>query len=233
MLHAGGTFGRLRRFSYGVRLRLLHVDILLADLDGSTKQRVGILLAVFNGIRERDPARAVQVLRILRIHQRRVMLTNHVSQVLRSVYPVSLHLNSLGVLLAIRLAAERGHPACGRTQPCRSSSGAARRTAPWLSWGWLGSACGCRGGTWSGTCTARSGSRCRPCAAAGLSGRRSPGGLWFGVSWVGAPCNRSIHRGLHVEYDSTDIPSEHYHAIERVLSYKVTNLNRSPGHMPG
>src|SRR5690554_195546 len=75
-------------------------------------------------------------------------------------------------------------PACGRTRPCRWSSGAARRTALWLSLGWLESACDCRGETWSGTNRARSGSRCRPCAAAGLSGRRSPGGLWFGVSWV-------------------------------------------------
>src|SRR5690554_2396334 len=83
------------------------------------------------------------------------------------------------------------HPASGRTRPCRWSIGAARRTAPWLSWGWLGSAYDCRDGTWSGTCTARSGSRCRPCAAAELSGRRSPGGRGFGVSWV-----VSLHGGV-------------------------------------
>src|SRR5690554_6079274 len=37
------------------------------------------------------------------------MLTNHISQALRSVDAASLHLDGLGVLLAIRLAAERGH----------------------------------------------------------------------------------------------------------------------------
>src|SRR5690606_23661655 len=92
--------------SYRMRLRLLHVDILLTDLDGSAKQRVRILLAVFNGIRKGDPAGTVQVLRVLRIHQRCVMLTNHISQVLRSVDAASLHLDRLCVLLAILLAAE-------------------------------------------------------------------------------------------------------------------------------
>src|SRR5690606_13728895 len=109
MPHAGGTLGRLRRFSYGVRLRLLQVDILLADLDGSAKQRVRIRLAVLDRIRKGDPSRAVQMLRVLGAHQGRVMLTNHISQMLDSVDATSLYLERLGVMLAVWLAAERGH----------------------------------------------------------------------------------------------------------------------------
>src|SRR5690554_4549859 len=37
------------------------------------------------------------------------MLTNHISQMLSSVDAASLHLDGLGVLLAVWLAAERGH----------------------------------------------------------------------------------------------------------------------------
>src|SRR5690606_10314977 len=95
--------------SYRMRLRWLHVDILLTDLDGSAKQRARIFLAVFNRIRKGDPSRAVQMLRVLGAHQCCVMLTNHISQVLRSVDAASLNLDGLGVMLAVWLAAERGH----------------------------------------------------------------------------------------------------------------------------
>src|SRR5690554_4123651 len=95
--------------SYRMRLRLLHVDILLTDLDGSAEQRVGILLAVLYRVRKCDPAGTVQVLRVLSVHKCCVMLTNHISQVLGSVDAASLNLNSLGVLLAVWLTAERGH----------------------------------------------------------------------------------------------------------------------------